>query len=326
MNILVTGGAGYVGSHAVQVLAQQGHHVLVYDNLSTGNAWAVRSAELFVGDLADNKLLSKLMREYRFDAVLHFAASVDVEESVTLPLKYYYNNTVNTLNLIQQIERFSIPYFILSSTAAVYGSPCVDSVGENQPPAPISPYGSSKMMAERICIDASISANFKYIILRYFNVAGADPGLAIGQATPNARHLIKAICEVLTGKKPELIVFGDDYNSVDGTCIRDYIHVHDLAHAHILALEYLVDGGQSDILNCGYGHGYSVYDVIASAERASGQKIPVRIAERRQGDPPKLLADSRKIRSILDWKPKYDDLDIIITHALQWEKKTINSR
>ncbi|WP_018948436.1 UDP-glucose 4-epimerase GalE [Thioalkalivibrio sp. ALMg11] len=321
MKLLVTGGAGYIGSHVTRHLREAGHAVTVYDNLSTGHAWAVGDAELVEGDLAETERLRELL-ERGFDGVLHFAAHIVVPESVTDPLKYYGNNTRNTLNLLEGCAATGVRYFVFSSTAAVYGIPDTVSVAEDAPLQPINPYGASKMMSERMLMDLGAASDLRYVSLRYFNVAGADPEGRQGQATPDATHLIKVACQAATGQRDGITVFGDDYDTRDGTCERDYIHVEDLAAAHVRALEHLDRGGTSQVLNCGYGHAYSVLEVIDAVKRASGVDFPVTLGPRREGDPPALMADARRIRQTLTWEPQYADLDLIVRHALAWEQKT----
>ena len=321
MKILVTGGAGYIGGHVVKMLGEAGHQVLVYDNLSTGHDWAVLYGDLVVGDLADASLLTNTLSRFMPEAVLHFAAHIRVEESVQEPLKYYRNNTVNTLNLLEAMKQVGIQKLIFSSTAAVYGSPDTMSVNEEMPFNPINPYGMSKAMVERILQDLSCSMDFRYVSLRYFNVAGADPGGKIGQAYKEATHLITRALKTAKGELPKLSLFGTDYPTPDGTCVRDYIHVNDLADAHLLALHYLLHGGKSDVFNCGYGHGYSVREVVAAARKVTGMDFPVHEEGRRAGDPPALIADSSKLKAQLDWQPKFDSLETIIQTAWDWEKK-----
>lgn len=321
MKLLVTGGAGYIGSHVVQQLRGAGHAVTVYDNLSTGHRWAIGDAELVVADLADTSRPREVL-ERGFDGVLHFAAHIVVPESVTDPLKYYGNNTRNTFNLLQACADTGVRYFVFSSTAAVYGIPETAAVAEDAPLQPINPYGASKMMSERMLMDLGAASDLRYVSLRYFNVAGADPEGRIGQSFPDATHLIKVACQVATGQRESITVFGTDYDTRDGTCERDYIHVEDLASAHIRALDYLERGGTSEVLNCGYGHAYSVREVLDAVKRASGVDFPVHYGDRRAGDPPALMANADRIRQILDWHPQYDDLDLIVRHALAWEQKT----
>ena len=321
MKVLVTGGAGYIGSHVVRQLGEAGHQVVVYDNLSTGNAWAVLHGELVQGDLQDRERLSALMAAGGFEAVLHFAASIVVPESVADPLKYYGNNTRNTLGLLELIRAHRIPRYVFSSTAAVYGMPEGGAIDEDAPLAPINPYGASKMMSERMCMDLAATGGLDYVILRYFNVAGADPQARSGQAFPDATHLIKVACEAAVGSRPGLSVFGTDYPTPDGTCVRDYIHVEDLARAHVMALDHLAGGGPSAVMNCGYGHGYSVREVVETVQRIAGVCFPVEETGRRPGDPAALVADSGRIRRLLGWTPAYDDLATIVSHALAWERR-----
>lgn len=320
LKVLVTGGAGYIGSHVVRQLIASDHEVIVYDNLSTGHRWAVADVPLVEGGLAERDKLSRLMHQGRFQALIHFAASTVVPESLATPLAYYGNNTRNTLGLLELIDYYRIPWYIFSSTAAVYGEPATSTVTEQSPLAPINPYGTSKMMSERICQDLAAASELRYVILRYFNVAGADPDARIGQATPQATHLIKVACEAALGARSGLKLYGTDYPTPDGTCIRDYIHVEDLARAHVMALEYLVAGGKSQILNCGYGHGYSVREVINAVRDVSGLRLPTEETDRRPGDPPALVADSSRIRRVLSWTPMYNDLKRIVAHALAWER------
>jgi len=319
MKVLVTGGAGYIGSHVVKQLGEAGHDIIVYDNLSTGYAWAVTYGELVVGDVGDFDKLDALFAAHKFEAVLHFAANIVVPESVENPLKYYGNNTRNTLNLLTVIEKHKTPYMVFSSTAAVYGMPDEKVLTEDMPLAPINPYGASKMMSEQMIRDLSFASDLKHVILRYFNVAGADLQSRIGQATPEATHLIKVACECVNGARDGMKVFGTDYETRDGTCIRDYIHVDDLAKAHVMALDYMAKGGSSQTLNCGYGRGFTVKEVIDVVKEKSGVDFSVEETERRAGDPDALMADNTKIKDVLGWLPDNDDLGVIVQSALDWE-------
>jgi UDP-glucose 4-epimerase len=322
MSILVTGGAGYIGSHMVLALVDQGEDVVVLDNLSTGYWWSVSpKAKLVEGDIGDEAMLDRIMSEHKFDAVVHFAGSIVVPDSVRDPLGYYLNNTVKSRMLMACAVKAGIPRFIFSSTAAVYGNPLTQPVFEDAAPAPISPYGSSKLMTEWMLKDAHIAHNLQYIALRYFNVAGADPQGRIGQSTPRATHLIKVACQTALGQRDQLEVFGTDYNTPDGTCLRDYIHVSDLISAHVDALAHLRKGGESGIFNCGYGKGYSVLEVIKAVERVNGAALPVKYGPRREGDPAAIVAGADRVRSVLGWQPKHENLDFIVETALSWEKK-----
>lgn len=321
MRILVTGGAGYVGSHVVRCLAAADHEVTVYDNLSTGHRWAVLDAELVVGDLADLHMLDTLCAERRFDAILHFAAHIWVGESVRAPAKYYRNNVVNALGLFDLAARHGVRSLVFSSSAAVYGEPETPLIEETMLLAPINPYGRSKMMAEQLLMDLAAATEMRYAILRYFNVAGADPEGRIGEATPDNSHLIKVACETAAGLRSGMKINGIDYPTPDGTCVRDYVHVTDLAEAHLAAMGYLQEGGASTILNCGYGRGFSVRTVIDAVRRRSGVDFPVEIGERRPGDPAVLVASNAEIRAALRWRPRYDDLDFIVQTAWAWEQK-----
>lgn len=320
--ILVTGGAGYIGSHVVKALGEAGYEVLSYDNLSTGNRWAVLYGDLVIGDLADKERLTEVVREFRPDGVIHFAASIEVAESVSQPLKYYRNNTVHALNLLEVLRQEGVGRLIFSSTAAVYGEPEIMPVSESTPTAPINPYGASKRMTEQLLSDlAAADPGFRYVTLRYFNVAGADLQARIGQHYKNPTHLITRALKTAAGVYPQLQVFGTDYPTPDGTCIRDYIHVDDLASAHLCALEHLLRGGSSEVFNCGYGHGSSVREVIEVAKAVTGVDFPVVTAPRRDGDPPELVADSGKIRRNLGWTPRFDDLSVIVGSAWAWEQQ-----
>src|SRR5918996_4895093 len=319
--VLVTGGAGYIGSHVVRQLVADGRRVVVYDNLSTGHAWAVLGADLVVGDLGDRDRLEALFADRHFDAVLHFAASIWVGESVREPAKYYRNNVVNALGLFELAMRHGVSGIVFSSTAAVYGEPDVPVIEESRPLAPVNPYGASKMMAERMLMDIARASGLRYVVLRYFNVAGADLEGRIGEATPDNNHLVKVACEAAFGVRPGMKINGVDYPTPDGTCVRDYIHVEDLAAAHVEALSYLGQGGESEIFNCGYGRGFSVREVIDTVARVSGVAIPVEEAARRPGDPPMLVASNAKIRRMLGWQPRHDDLEFIVRTAWAWEQK-----
>ena len=318
--ILVTGGAGYIGSHVVRQLGEAGERVVTLDNLSTGFREAVTHGELVVGNTGDRDLVTRVLAEHQVDTVMHFAAHTIVPESVSNPLKYYGNNTCATRNLLQCASEASVRHIVFSSTAAVYGLPPGGVAREDTPTAPINPYGTSKLMSEWMLRDLAAAGGPSYVALRYFNVAGSDPDGRIGQSTPNATLLIKVACEVACGKREALTIFGTDYDTPDGTGVRDYIHVEDLANAHLDALTWLRDGGDSQVLNCGYGHGYSVREVVQAVERATGRPLPVREADRRAGDPPALIADARRIRELLGWTPALDDLDKIVATSLAWER------
>jgi UDP-glucose 4-epimerase len=322
MSILVTGGAGYIGSHMVHALVESGVSVTVLDNLSTGFKWALPAGvPLIAGEIGDDALVSSVIAERGITAIIHFAASIVVPDSVVNPLAYYRNNTANSLTLIECAVRGGVKQFIFSSTAAVYGNPARAPISEDDALAPLSPYGSSKLMTEIMLRDAAAAHGFDYVILRYFNVAGADPGLRTGQSTRGATHLIKAAVETALFKRARMKVFGTDYPTPDGTCVRDYIHVTDLVRAHADALAYLRAGGQSATLNCGYGHGFSVLEVIDTVKRVSGVDFPVDHADSRPGDPAQIIACSDRARELLGWQPQYDDLTTIVTHALAWERK-----
>lgn len=326
-SILVTGGAGYIGSHVVKLLGERGEKVVVLDNLSTGNEEAVLFGTLIKGDTGDRDLVSQILREHNVDTVMHFAAHTIVPESVENPLKYYANNTQNTLNLLRCCSEADVDKFIFSSTAATYGIPgdSAKPCSEELQTAPINPYGMSKLMSEHMLKDLSLSTNLKHVILRYFNVAGSDPSGKIGQSTKKATLLIKVAAEVALGKREQLIVFGTDYDTPDGTGVRDYIHVTDLASAHLCALDYLRKGGQSTLVNCGYGKGFSVREVIEATQRIHGKSLKVVEQPRRAGDPPALIAAVDKIHRTLDWTPEFDDLDVIVRTSLEWEK-TLSSK
>ena len=319
--ILVTGGAGYIGSHVVLQLQDAGERVIVLDDLSTGFADAVCGAELVVGDAGDMERVRRLLHRHRIDTVMHFAARTIVPESVADPLRYYGNNTCATRNLLACCAEAGVRRIVFSSTAAVYGIPAQGRAREDSPTAPINPYGTSKLMSEWMLRDLAAAGGPAYVALRYFNVAGADARGRIGQSTRNATLLTKVACEAALGKRAHVCVFGSDYDTPDGTGVRDYIHVDDLARAHLAALAHLRDGGSPATLNCGYGHGYSVREVIAAVERAHGAPLKVLEQPRRDGDPPMLVADAAQIGRVLGWRPRCDDLDLIARTALAWEHK-----
>ena len=322
MTILVTGGAGYIGSHMVYSLLDAGEQVVVLDNLSTGCDWSLpERAPLIIGDVGNQALVSSLIAEHRIQSIIHFAASISVEESTADPLGYFRNNTMNSRALIECAVKGGVRHFIFSSTAAVYGNPAEIPVKEEAPTLPISPYGWSKLMTEIMLRDAGSAYGLQHVILRYFNVAGADPRGRTGQSTKAATHLIKVAVETVLGLRPKLDVFGDDYPTPDGTCIRDYIHVSDLVRAHADALRYLRSGAPSLTLNCGYGHGFSVLEVIEAVKRVSTVDFKVDIAPRRTGDPAQIVAHSERVRSKLSWQPRYDDLPTIVRDALNWERE-----
>jgi UDP-glucose 4-epimerase len=321
MAVLVTGGAGYIGGHMALALADRGEDVVVLDNLSTGFDWAVPpQAKLVVGDMGDQELLARTIGEHGIEAIAHFAAKIVVPESVSDPLGYYLNNTAKARNLIETAIRSGVKNFIFSSTAAVYGETSSEPVSEDTPKNPVSPYGRSKLMTEWILEDASRAHDLRYVALRYFNVAGADPAGRIGQSTPAATHLIKVAAQTALGQRPALEVFGTDYPTRDGSCLRDYIQVSDLANAHLSALDHLRRGGGSLTLNCGYGRGYSVLEVVDVMKRVSGVDFPVKLSPRRPGDPAAIVAKADRIRAELGWVPQHDDLDGIVAQALAWER------
>jgi len=320
-SILVTGGAGYIGSHVVLQLVAAGERVVVLDNLSTGFASAVLGAELVTGDVGDAELVGALLRERDIDTVLHFAARTIVPESVADPLRYYGNNTCATRSLLACCAAAGVRHIVFSSTAAVYGIPADGRAREDTPTSPINPYGTSKLMSEWMLRDLAAAGGPRYVALRYFNVAGCDAAGRVGQSTKNATLLMKVACETALGKRPNVLIFGTDYATPDGTGVRDYIHVDDLARAHLDALRYLRDGGASATLNCGYGHGYSVREVLAAVARAHGAPVAAIEHPRRAGDPPSLVADAQRIRGVLGWQPRCDDLDLIARTALAWERK-----
>ena len=322
MTVLVTGGAGYIGGHMVLALLDAGEKVVVLDDLSTGFRAAVKPpAKLIVGDVGDVALVDDILASREIDAIAHFAAKIVVPESIGDPLRYYLNNTAKARNLLECAVRGKIKHFIFSSTAAVYGEPPVTPVDETVPLVPINPYGRSKLMAEWMLEDAAKAHDLKFAILRYFNVAGADPKGRLGQSTPNATHLIKVAVQAALGLRPGLEVFGTDYPTRDGTCIRDYIQVSDLVAAHLMALDHLRKGGESLICNCGYGRGVSVFEVVDAVKQVSGADFKVRISGRRPGDPASLVACAKRIKAVLGWTPKYDDLPTIVRQALDWERR-----
>jgi len=321
MAVLVTGGAGYIGSHMVLALVDAGEEVVVLDDLSTGFARAVHPKARFVqGDVADETLVRELIAKHGIDAVIHFAARIVVPDSISDPLSYYLSNTVKSRALLAATAGAGVKRFVFSSTAAVYGMPAENPVSEGAPTNPMSPYGASKLMTEWMLRDAAAAYGMNYVALRYFNVAGADPQGRSGQSTANATHLIKVACETALGKRNRMEVFGTDYPTADGTCVRDYIHVTDLVAAHLDALKHLRADGGSLTLNCGYGRGYSVLDVIDTMKKLSGKDFPVFHAPRRPGDPAAIVAGAERIRTELGWRPKLDNLSTIITHALAWER------
>jgi UDP-glucose 4-epimerase len=327
MTVLVTGGAGYIGSHMVHELVDGGDKVVVLDNLSTGFRFLMPSGvPLVVGSTGDRDLVAQTIRQHAITAIIHFAASIVVPDSVRDPLAYYRNNTLNTCNLVDVAIECGVRQVIFSSTAAVYGNAEHVPVREDEPTAPISPYGTSKLMSEIMLHDAGKAHGLRFVVFRYFNVAGADPLGRTGQSTPQATHLIKVACEAALGQRPGLEVFGTDYATPDGTCLRDYIHVSDLVRAHSAALAHLRHGGSSATFNCGYGRGASVLEVISSVKRVSGVDFPVTIRGRRAGDPAALIANVDRIHATLDWQPRFQDLDTIVAHALAWERSLATKR
>ncbi len=323
-SILVTGGAGYIGSHIVLALREAGHSVVVIDDLSTGRRQAIpEGVELVVGDVADVSCVSGILARHAVGSVMHFAGSVQVEESVSDPLKYYRNNSSASRTLIETCVAGGVERFVFSSTAAAYGIPETVPVDETARLAPINPYGHSKVMTEQVLRDTGAATGLNYAILRYFNVTGADPAGRTGQATPEATHLIKVACEVATGARRGMKIFGTDYDTPDGTCIRDYIHVTDLADAHLRVLDWLAGGGRNGTFNCGYGRGYSVREVLAAVEKVYGRSLVVSTTGRRAGDSPKLVANSALIRRETGWTPRHDDLETIVRTALEWERKLV---
>lgn len=327
MTVLVTGGAGYIGSHMVLALVDRGEKVVVLDDLSTGFAGAIPDeVPMIEGDVADAALVRTVIGQHDVTEIAHFAAKIVVPESVSQPLLYYNANTAKTRTLIETAVDARIRHFVFSSTAAVYGNPLSNPVGEGAVPAPMSPYGASKLMSEWILRDAAAAHGFTYAALRYFNVAGADPEGRSGQSTPNATHLIKVACQTALGQRPRMEVFGTDFPTPDGTCVRDYIHVSDLVDAHIVALNHLRSGGESIVANCGYGRGFSVLEVIEAVKRASGRDFPVVLGPRRAGDPAMIVAEARLMRDRLGWRPRHDELDAIVAQALAWEERLASTQ
>jgi UDP-glucose 4-epimerase len=324
MSVIVTGGAGYIGSHMVLDLLDAGETVIVLDNLSTGFRSAVPEGALLVeGDIADQALVAALIRDHAVDAIAHFAGSIIVPESVANPLDYYENNTCKARSLIEAAVRGGVRHFLFSSTAAIYGVSDEPMLTETGPTIPIAPYGSSKLMTEMILRDVSVAHDFRYVALRYFNVVGADPKGRCGQSKMDATHLFKLACQTALGRRPVLTIFGTDYPTRDGTCVRDYIHVSDLIGVHMAALAHLRGGGDSQVLNCGYGHGYSVREIVDRMKLVSGVDFPVELAPRRDGDPATLVASTDRLRGVLNWTPRYDDLDLIMEHSLAWERRLL---
>ncbi len=319
MKVLITGGAGYIGSHVVKALGEKGYNLLIVDNLSNGHREAVLYGKLAIGDIRDKEFIKKVISEFTPDVVMHFSAFIEVGISVKEPLSFYKNNVIGTLNLLEVLIENKIDKFIFSSTAAVYGIPEKIPIPEEHRINPINPYGKTKAVIEKALEDFSKAYNFKYVSLRYFNASGADPSGKIGESHNPETHLIPLVLQTAKGERDAIRIYGTDYPTEDGSCIRDYIHVNDLADAHILAMKYLVEGGESDVFNCGYGYGYSVREVIETAKKITGKNFKVIEDKRREGDPPVLIADSKKLKKKLNWKPKYDDLETIIKTAWNWE-------
>jgi UDP-glucose 4-epimerase len=327
MSVLVTGGGGFIGSHMVWELIDRGENVVVLDDLSTGFDWAVAAkAELVIGDVGDRVLLDRIMKTRQVETVMHFAGSVVVPDSVADPLGYYLNNTVKSRELIAASVANGVGNFVFSSTAAVYGVPATNPVAEDAPLDPMSPYGASKAMTERMLADAGAAYGLRSVTLRYFNVAGADPRGRTGQSTRGATHLLKAAIEAATGQRDYVAVFGTDYDTHDGTGVRDFIHVTDLVRAHSAALDHLRRGGQDIVLNCGYGRGYSVLELLDAVQRVSGRVLDIRARDRRAGDIPVMVAAADRIRQTLGWTPVHEDLETIVGHALSWEKTLLGRR
>lgn len=322
-SVLVTGGAGYIGSHLVLALLEAGWPVVVLDDLSSGRLRAFhRRCALVVGDVADRATVAAALRRHDVAAVVHLAASIVAPESVRQPLPYYRNNLAASLGLLEACVRHGVAAFVLSSTAAVYGAPTRSPVGEDAPTVPVNPYGWSKLMVERVLTDAAAVHDLPFVALRYFNVAGADPAGRAGQAESGPAHLLRVALDAALGRRPEVPVYGDDYPTPDGTCVRDFVHVTDLAAAHLAALDHLLGGGPSAVLNCGYGRGFSVRQVLAAVERVTGRPLPVRLAPRRPGDPPEVVADATRIKAVLGWRPRLDELELMIGHALAWLRRS----
>ncbi len=327
MSVLVTGGAGYIGSQMVLDLVGRGESVVVLDDLSTGFDWAVaRQAELVIGDVGDRVLLDRIMKTRNIETVMHFAGSIIVPDSVADPLGYYLNNTVKARELIAAAVSNEVKQFVFSSTSAVYGVPATVPVAEDMPLDPLSPYGASKAMTERMLADSAVAYGLRSVVLRYFNVVGADPEGRIGQSTRGATHILKVAIEAVTGQRDHVAVFGSDYDTPDGTGIRDYVHVADLVAAHASALDHLRGGGEGLVLNCGYGRGYSVLELLDAVQRVSGRLLDIRARDRRAGDVPVMVAAADRIKKVLGWQPRYDDIDTIVTHALAWEEKLLERR